>query len=49
MRFSKLLLESFKKRWGGMLKDGKLTLNTKLARALLECIDYGIVHKLCYV
>ena len=44
-----LILKSFKKRWGGMSKDGKLTLNTDLVRAPLECIDYVIVHELCHI
>ncbi|XAT58435.1 DUF45 domain-containing protein [Rhodobacteraceae bacterium IMCC1335] len=49
IRRPKLIIKSFKKRWGGMSKDGKLTLNTDLVRAPLECIDYVIVHELCHV
>ena len=44
-----LVLKSFKKRWGGMSGDGKLTLNTDLVRAPLECIDYVIMHELCHI
>ena len=49
MRRPKLILKSFKKRWGGMSKDGKLTLNKDLVRAPLECIDYVIIHELCHI
>jgi len=49
IRRPKLILKSFKKRWGGMSKDGKLTLNKDLVRAPLECIDYVIIHELCHI
>ena len=49
IRRPNLILKSFKKRWGGMSKDGKLTLNIDLVRAPLECIDYVIVHELCHI
>lgn len=45
----KLIVKSLRTRWGSMSSKGVLTLNVKLVRAPLKCIDYIITHELCHI
>ena len=45
----KLIIRELRRRWGSMTNNNALTLNIKLIRAPIECIDYVIVHELCHL
>ena len=38
-----------KKRWGSCTPSGMVMLNTELAKAPVNCIDYVIMHELCHL
>lgn len=42
-------LRSMVKRWGSLIKEGKLILNPQLVSAPKACIDYVITHELCHL
>jgi predicted metal-dependent hydrolase len=42
-------IREMKRRWGSILKQKKVLLNSKLIHTSKECIDYVIVHELCHV
>lgn len=37
------------KRWGSCSRSGKIMLNTELARAPINAIDYVVTHELCHL
>lgn len=37
------------KRWGSCSTSGKIMLNTELARAPIDAIDYVVTHELCHL
>ena len=38
-----------KRRWGTCRRNGKIILNTNLARYPINCVDVVIVHELCHL
>lgn len=46
---STLQQRSMKRRWGTCRKNGKIILNSNLARYPLNCVDVVIVHELCHL
>jgi len=44
-----LTIRSMSQRWGSCTKDGKIILNTELAKAPKGCIEYVIIHELCHL
>lgn len=46
---STLHLRSMKRRWGTCRKNGKIILNSNLARYPINCVDVVIVHELCHL
>ena len=46
---STLHQRSMKRRWGTCRKNGKIILNSHLARYPINCVDVVIVHELCHL
>lgn len=46
---SALHIRSMKRRWGTCRSNGKIIINTHLARYPLNCVDVVIVHELCHL
>ncbi len=46
---SEVQQRSMKRRWGTCRKNGKIILNTHLARYPINCVDVVIVHELCHL
>lgn len=46
---STLHIRSMKRRWGTCRNNGKIIINTNLARYPLNCVDVVIVHELCHL
>lgn len=44
-----LRVRTMRTRWGSLSSSGRMTLNTMLARASLECLDAVIYHELCHL
>lgn len=38
-----------KRRWGSCYRNGKIILNTHLAKYPVACVDVAIVHELCHL
>ncbi|HAG92855.1 MAG: hypothetical protein CMK83_05335 [Pseudomonadales bacterium] len=46
---STLHIRAMKRRWGTCRSNGKIIINTHLARYPLNCVDVVIVHELCHL
>ena len=46
---STLDIRSMKRRWGTCRSNGKIIINTHLARYPINCVDVVIVHELCHL
>ncbi len=46
---STLHQRSMKRRWGSCRRNGKIIINTNLARYPINCVDVVIVHELCHL
>ena len=44
-----LVIRKMKARWGSIINNKKITLNTFLIHCTIECIDYVIMHELCHL
>lgn len=44
-----LRLREMRSRWGSLAPSGKITLNTYLVRASVDCLDHVIFHELCHL
>ncbi|HRR34695.1 MAG TPA: M48 family metallopeptidase [Kiritimatiellia bacterium] len=45
----KLTLRKMRSRWGSCSVDGRVTLNTELARLPYRLVEYVAVHELCHL
>ena len=46
---SQISIRPLKTKWGGISKQGTMTINQKLIRAPRKIIDYVIIHELCHL
>lgn len=46
---STIQIRSMKRRWGTCRVNGKVIINTHLARYPINCVDVVIVHELCHL
>jgi predicted metal-dependent hydrolase len=46
---SKVVIKELKNRWGSCTKGGVINLNSALAKAPTQVIDYIIIHELCHL
>lgn len=44
-----LRLREMRSRWGSLAPSGRITLNTYLVRAPVDCLDHVIFHELCHL
>ncbi len=44
-----LRLREMRSRWGSLAPSGRITLNTYLVRASVDCLDHVIFHELCHL
>lgn len=46
---TKIVIKTYKSRWGTCYTDGRISLNWKLIMAPIHIMDYVIVHELCHL